>query len=84
MSLLHLHKPAKRATVLTQYERNAVIKRVAQIAVAIGHPQRSAEQIAALLRERASLESTLAADDSMQGQTRPALCADDRQRKLSE
>jgi hypothetical protein len=41
---------------LAEYERNAVRKRLAQIAVALGHPRLPAEQFAALIRERKRLE----------------------------
>jgi hypothetical protein len=53
-------KPAPR---LRAYERDAIIKRLAQIEVAIGHPQRTAEQKSAIVRERTELERTLAADN---------------------
>jgi hypothetical protein len=45
---------------LTEFERSALQKRLGQIAVALGHPKWTAEQLAALIRERAELESKLA------------------------
>jgi hypothetical protein len=44
------------------YERDAVRARLAQIAVALGHPRLTAKQSAALIRERTELGRTLAAD----------------------
>jgi hypothetical protein len=49
---------------LAGHERNAVRKRLSQIAVALGHPRLTAGQFAALIRERKKLERTLAADGS--------------------
>jgi hypothetical protein len=44
---------------LTAYERSAVLKRLSQIAVALGHPRRTTSQAVVLLRERAELERKL-------------------------
>jgi hypothetical protein len=44
------------------HERTAVRKRLAQIAVAVGHPKLTSKQLAALFGERTKLERALAAD----------------------
>jgi hypothetical protein len=49
---------------LAEYERQAMLTRLAQIAVAVGHPTWTAKQLQALLRERAELQRKLATDDS--------------------
>jgi hypothetical protein len=49
-------------TRLDEHERSAVRARLAQIDVAIGHPKLTIQQVAALRRERTSLESVLAAE----------------------
>jgi hypothetical protein len=46
------------------HERNAVRKRLAQIEIVLGHPRLTAKQAAAIIQERKSLESALAADDT--------------------
>jgi hypothetical protein len=46
---------------LTAYERKALQQRISQIVVALGHPRRTVKQAAVLIRERAALESKLAA-----------------------
>jgi hypothetical protein len=46
------------------HERNAVRKRLAQLAVALGHLRLTAGQAAALIREQKNLNRTLAVDDS--------------------
>ncbi len=66
MSPLCLETSANRTVTLTTHERKAAVKRLAQIAVALGHPSWTAQQSAALLRERAELELALASDDSDQ------------------
>ncbi|HTU24305.1 MAG TPA: hypothetical protein VMF30_02835, partial [Pirellulales bacterium] len=63
---IFFHPPGKTAKPLAAYERAAIEKRMAQIAVAVGHPTRSAEQVAALERERADLQRELADDDARQ------------------
>ena len=56
------HELEKRQPVLlASHERIAVRTRLAQIAVVIGHPRLTSEQLAALIRERKKLEHTLAA-----------------------
>ena len=62
--LLNFNSRTNRTAKLTLHERDSALKRLAQISVAIGHPQRTPEQIEALHRERAELEQTLAADES--------------------
>ena len=47
---------------LTEFERSAALKRLGQIAVSLGHPRRTVMQSAALIRERAELESKLTSD----------------------
>jgi CheY-like chemotaxis protein len=49
-----------QTVLLTAFERNALQKRLGQIAVALGHPRWTAKQLAALMQERAELESKLA------------------------
>jgi hypothetical protein len=48
------------AVQLTAFERNALQKRLGQIAVALGHQRWTAKQSAALMREREELERKLA------------------------
>lgn len=45
------------------HERDAVRNRLAQITIALGHPQLTDKQSAALIQERMKLERTLAAND---------------------
>jgi two-component system, OmpR family, response regulator len=64
-----MNRPQPEAVVrqsvpLMTHERNAVLKRLAQIEVVLGHPRLTAQQSAALIRERAKLERKLAAVDS--------------------
>ena len=56
----------KPSAPLTSYERDAILKRRRTVAVALGHPTWTAEQSAALTREKAELEQTLAAEASRQ------------------
>jgi hypothetical protein len=49
------------AVQLVWHERDAVLKRLKQIAVALGHPRWTAKQAAALIREQAELERKLTA-----------------------
>jgi len=64
MNPLILDPSVRPSAPLTDDERDAIQKRLAQIDVAIGHPSWTAEQLAAFVREQASLQRALAADDS--------------------
>jgi hypothetical protein len=64
MNLLSLQTPVKPSSPLAAYERNAILKRLSQIAVALGHSAWTAEQLVALVREQTELRRTLAADES--------------------
>jgi hypothetical protein len=64
MNPLSLETSVKPSSPLAAYQRNAILKRLAQIAVALGHSTWTAEQLAALVREQTELQRTLAADES--------------------
>lgn len=51
------------SSTITEHEREAVLKRLKQIAVEFTFPKLTASQAAALMRERMVLESTLARQD---------------------
>ena len=52
MDRLHLFDPDGRQVPLSDHERNAVLKRLKQIAVALGRPKLTSEQLEALIEER--------------------------------
>jgi hypothetical protein len=65
MNPVYVDASVKPAAPLTSHEREALVKRLAQINVALGHPTWTAGQLAAFVRERATLERTLAANDAL-------------------
>jgi len=59
MDRLHLFDPDGRP--LSDHEHNAILKRLKQIAVALGRPTLTSEQLEALVEERWALVSKLEA-----------------------
>ena len=64
MNPLPLDTSVQPSAPLTDDERNAIQRRLAQIDVALGHPAWTAQQLDALLRERAGLQRKVHAADS--------------------